>query len=54
MLKPDKTQNTTSAETKQEQGIKTPAQTLQQIDELQARYFNIIKEMMFCFKSGQR
>ena len=43
MLKPDKTQNTTSAETKQEQVIKTPAQTLQQIDELQARYFNIIK-----------
>lgn len=30
-------------ETKQEQAIKTPAQTLQQIDELQAKYFNIIK-----------
>ena len=43
MLKPDKAQNTTSAETKQEHVIKTPAQTLQQIDELQARYFNIIK-----------
>ena len=43
MLKPDKAQNTTSAETKQEQVSKTPAQTLQQIDELQARYFNIIK-----------
>ena len=43
MLKHDKTQNTTSAETKQEHVIKTPAQTLQQIDELQARYFNIIK-----------
>lgn len=43
MLKSNKTQNTTSAETKQEHVIKTPAQTLQQIDELQARYFNIIK-----------
>lgn len=43
MLKHDKAQNTTSAETKQEHVIKTPAQTLQQIDELQARYFNIIK-----------
>lgn len=43
MLKSNKAQNTTSAETKQEHVIKTPAQTLQQIDELQARYFNIIK-----------
>lgn len=43
MLKPNKVQNTTSDKSKQELVIKMPAQTLQQIDELQARYFNIIK-----------
>ncbi len=43
ILNLNKAQNTTHAETKQEQSIKTPAQTLQQIDELQARYFNIVK-----------
>ena len=43
ILRPNNTQNTIFPEIKQEQAIKTPAQTLQQIDELQAKYFNIIK-----------
>ena len=36
-------QNIVFDKIKQEQSIKTPAQTLQQIDELQARYFSIVK-----------
>ncbi len=42
ILKPNKV-TTTVPETKQEQITQTPAQILQQIDELQARYFNIVK-----------